>query len=128
MIHRRSYPTPPPPAWQPPPSSPLPAPVRPHGVWYLAPAVSAGLSGLSAVAACTVWFGVRARKSMADINEYGAGATVPSYPWNDHQGTVDLLLFLSVLAAALAVAGFVGLTIARRRARRDPTRDTRARG
>ncbi|WP_331771304.1 hypothetical protein OG948_47730 (plasmid) [Embleya sp. NBC_00888] len=128
MINRRSYPTPPPPAWQPPFPSPVPVPVRPRGVGYLAPIVSAGLSGLSAVAAGTVWFGVRARKSMADINEYGAGATIPSYPWNDHQGTVDLLLFLSVLTAALAVAGFVGLTIARRRDRRDPTRDTHVRG
>ncbi|MFI6977611.1 hypothetical protein ACIBSV_03370 [Embleya sp. NPDC050154] len=128
MINRRSYPTPPPPAWQPPSPSPVPVPVRPHGAWYLAPLVSAGLSGLSAVVAGAVWFGVRVRKSMVDTTEFGDGATVPSYPWNDRQGTVDLLLSLSVLTAALTVAGFVGLTIVRRRDRRDPTRDTPARG
>ncbi|MGW1991752.1 hypothetical protein [Embleya sp. NPDC001921] len=126
MINRRSYPTPPPPAWQPP--SPWMVPVRPHGAWYLAPALSAGLSGLSLVTAGVVWSGMRVHKSISDTTTYGDGGAVPWYLWDNHQGTVDLLLALSVLTAVLAVGGFVGLTVARRRDRRDPTRATRTRG
>ncbi|WP_331766515.1 hypothetical protein [Embleya sp. NBC_00896] len=104
------------PMWQP------PIRTRPHGAWYIAPAATVGLSAMCLVAAGVVWMGVRARKSLRDTTTYGDGSQVPSYPWNDHQGTVNLWLIMAAVTATLAVAGFVGLATVRGRNRREAAR------
>ncbi|MFF7246924.1 hypothetical protein ACFZBU_23815 [Embleya sp. NPDC008237] len=125
VINHQSYPP------VPRPTSPLPtrpwhvpppAPVRPHGAWYVAPAGSAVLAVSCVVVAGVVWAGVRAGKSLHDTTTYGDGSAVPPSAWNDHQGTVDLWLLAAAITAVLAVAGFVGLAVARGRCRREQAR------
>jgi hypothetical protein len=94
----------------------LSARVRPHGAVYLLPAITLAVGVACAGLAGLQWVAPHVLGPLRDTTTYGDGNPVPPRHHEEHAG-LHLLLGGSGAAVVLALIGFIGVAILRRRSR-----------
>lgn len=105
--------------WQPPHSPPNRP--RPHGAWFVLPALLLIAAPTCLAAAAIVRTGARTVDHLRDVTVYGDGNPAPAREPTT-PGSAETLSTLAPICLALAIVALVALTIARRSSRRTSAR------
>jgi hypothetical protein len=98
-----------------PPAFPPPRPkVSPDAVWYVLPGFGAMMALVLGIWAAILHLFIRLQDRAADIAAYGDGNRVIA-PRHTQDGTPTVMAWSGGVLAVLALAGFIGITVARGR-------------
>ena len=96
----------------------VPVRARPHGALYVLPGMALAVGAVCAVLAGLQWAAPKVVGPLRDVTANGDGNPAPPHHRNEHDGLIHLLLGGAGAAVVLAVVGFVGIAVMRRRSRR----------